>query len=208
MTILMPIYNGIEFLNESIDSIKSQTYKDWKLIIGINGHELNSETYEIAQKYESKKIRVLDLGPVGGKPRALNEMIRFVRGDWVAILDVDDKWLPQKLEKQLPFIGSYDVVGTLCQYFQDRNDCPPIPTGDITNFNFDQVNPVINSSAIIRKELCHWEDGVEDYALWKKLRKNRCNFYNVPEVLVMHRIHKNSAFNGTKQQLIDLRKIK
>ena len=122
MTILMPIYNGIEFLNESIDSIKSQTYKDWKLIIGINGHELNSETYEIAQKYESKKIRVLDLGPVGGKPRALNEMIRFVRGDWVAILDVDDKWLPQKLEKQLPFIGSFDVVGTLCQYFQDRND--------------------------------------------------------------------------------------
>ena len=210
MTILMPIYNGIEFLNESIDSIKSQTYRDWKLIIGINGHELNSKTYKIAQKYESNKIKVLDLGFIGGKAKSLNKMIEFVEDDWVAILDVDDKWLPQKLEKQLPLISSYDVVGTLCQYFQDRNNCPPIPTGDISNFNFNKVNPIINSSALIKKELCYWDtdiEGVEDYSLWKKLRKLQFKFYNIPEVLVMHRIHNDSAFNGTKEQSVNLKKI-
>ena len=46
ISILMPLYNGIEFINESIASVKNQTYKEWELIIGINGYEENSETFK------------------------------------------------------------------------------------------------------------------------------------------------------------------
>ena len=53
ISILMPIYNGIEFIEESISTIKYQTYKNWELIIGINGYDANSAVYEIAKKYES-----------------------------------------------------------------------------------------------------------------------------------------------------------
>ena len=53
ITILMPIYNGIEFIDESVSSILKQTYDKWELLIGINGHPENSEVYKIAQKYET-----------------------------------------------------------------------------------------------------------------------------------------------------------
>ncbi len=51
ISILIPIYNGIEFIEQSIGSVLTQTYKDWEIIIGINGHEPNSLTYQIANKY-------------------------------------------------------------------------------------------------------------------------------------------------------------
>ena len=63
---------------------------------------------------------------------------------------------------------------------------------------------MINSSAIIRKELCHWNpnwDGVEDYDLWLRLKKAGKQFYNCNQVLVKHRIHKASAFNAQGNHL-------
>ena len=48
ISILMPIYNGIEFIEESVSSILQQTYANWELIIGINGHPENSSIYQIA----------------------------------------------------------------------------------------------------------------------------------------------------------------
>ena len=59
--------------------------------------------------------------------------------------------------------------------------------------------PIINSSSIIKKELCYWNsewDGIEDYNLWLKLRKQNKQFYNCSEILVRHRIHNDSAFNA------------
>lgn len=50
----MPIYNGIEFIEESVSSILTQTYDQWELIIGINGHPENSDVYKIAKEYEKK----------------------------------------------------------------------------------------------------------------------------------------------------------
>ena len=58
ISILLPIYNGIEFIKESIPTILYQTYKDWELIIGINGHPKESEIYKIAKEYEEKDSRI------------------------------------------------------------------------------------------------------------------------------------------------------
>ena len=70
ISILMPIYNGVEFIDESVSSILSQTYTDWELLIGINGHPENSEVYQIAKKYESqdKRISVYDFPHLKGTP--------------------------------------------------------------------------------------------------------------------------------------------
>ncbi len=196
----MPIYNGIEFINESVGSILQQTYLDWELIIGINGHQNESYVYKIAKEYEglSSKIKVYDLYNCKGKANTLNDMINYCNFEYIAILDVDDIWLPNKLEIQNKYLNNYDVVGSNCVYFGDINNIiPKIPQNDITNFNFLQVNPIINSSAIIRKSLCYWnENGIEDYDLWLRLRKLNKKFYNCPEILVKHRIHKQSAFNS------------
>ncbi len=207
ITILMPIYNGIEFINESINSIKNQTFHKWELIIGINGHEQNSKVYNIARRFENEdgngKIRVYDFYLIKGKSNTLNEMLKYTHFDWIALLDVDDIWLPTKLESQIPHLQNYDVIGTHCKYFGDLNKSPNIPTGDITNFNFLSVNPIINSSSLIKKNLCHWnENGIEDYDLWLKLWRQGKKFYNVGTIQVMHRIHRDSAFNSKGNNLL------
>lgn len=196
----MPIYNGIEFIDESVQSILSQTYGEWELIIGINGHQQNSNIYLIAKQLEtlSAKIKVHDLYNIKGKSNTLNEMIKYCKYDYIALLDVDDIWLPNKLEIQSRYLLNYDVIGSNCIYFGDINGIvPKIPIGDISNFDFTQVNPIINSSSIIKKELCCWnENGIEDYDLWLRLRKQNKKFFNFSEILVKHRIHKQSAFNS------------
>jgi hypothetical protein len=61
----------------------------------------------------------------------------------------------------------------------------------------------------VKKELCHWEseyDGVEDYDMWLRLRKENKRFYNLVDTLVLHRIHSSSAFNaqGNNKKVVDL----
>jgi glycosyltransferase involved in cell wall biosynthesis len=202
ISILIPIYNGIEFIHESVESVINQTYTDWELIIGINGHSENSDIYKKAKKYETNnKIKVYDFYKLKGKSNTLNEMIKYSTYDYVAILDVDDIWHPTKLEIQSKFLNSYDVIGTKCIYFGERLNgiVPNIPIKDINDFNFFKSNPVINSSSVIRKELCFWNnkyDGVEDYDLWLSLKSKNKTFYNCEQILVKHRIHNNSSFNS------------
>jgi glycosyltransferase involved in cell wall biosynthesis len=200
ISILIPIYNGIEFIHESVGSVLNQTYDKWELIIGINGHPENSDVYKIAKNFEntSDKITVFDFYNIKGKANTLNEMIKQCKYDYVAILDVDDIWHPQKLEIQTQLTNKYDVIGSNCIWFGDRPGIVPvIPTGDISSVDFSLVNPIINSSSVIRKELCHWnENGIEDYDLWLRLRNLNKIFFNCKEILVKHRIHNTSAFNA------------
>ena len=254
ISILMPIYNGSEFFEESLDSIINQTFSSpstsefsasvqqipknncmrgsvedgrvcrrsgvsetrnsgvedgrvWELIVGINGHSKDSVVFKHIEDIVNKKnmkdnVNIIQFPlEIKGKSRTLNEMIKYCHYDYVAILDVDDIWLPTKLEKQIPFIHkNYDVIGTNCVYFGDLNNIiPKIPSGDFSNFNFLSVNPVINSSSIIKKIHCSWNNDnfwTEDYELWLSLWKKKCRFYNCPEVLIKHRIHNNSAFNS------------
>ena len=203
ITILIPIYNGIEFLKECLDTIQYQTYKNWEIIIGINGFKENSDEYKFAKTFENEKIKVFDFYLIKGKSNTLNEMIKYSNYNWISLLDVDDKWLPKKLESQIEFLNDYDVIGTQCKYFGDSNLIPKIPINDISNFNFLSVNPIINSSVLIKKELCFWDPDnfLEDYDLWLKLWKQNKKFYNVNSIQVLHRIHQSSAFNAKGNNL-------
>ena len=205
ISILIPIYNGIEFIDESVMSVINQTYTNWELLIGINGHPKNSNVFITAKEYEKKlnKIRVFDFFNIKGKSNTLNEMLNYCNYDYVAILDVDDIWEPRKLETQSNFLHYYDVIGSRCIYFGDKNICVPLPLGDISNFDFRITNPIINSSSITRKHLCFWAvEGIEDYDLWLRLRKLGKKFYNCSEILVKHRIHSESAFNSKGNEIL------
>lgn len=215
ISILMPIYNGIEFIEESVSSILNQDFDMWELIIGVNGHPPDSDVYQIAKKYESSKVRVLDLYRIKGKANALNEMIHYCNHDYVSLLDVDDIWHPNKLSKQMIYMDFFDVIGTRCVYFGDlAGTIPNIPVGNLTKNNVDflKANPIINSSCLVRKELCFWEDALnggislEDYDLWLRLWRQGKFFYNCDDVLVKHRIHQSSAFNakGNHNMVADL----
>jgi len=211
ISILMPLYNGVEFINESVMSVLTQTFDGWELLIAVNGHSPMSNVYTSAKAYEqlSNKIRVFDFYTIKGKANTLNEMIKYCSYDYVAILDVDDIWYPNKLEIQLPHLDNYDVVGSNCVWFGEREGIvPQIPLGDISAFDFKTVNPIINSSSIINKGLCYWNDNfVEDYDLWLRLRQQSKKFFNCKEILIKHRIHRNSAFNSNQRQAEDLKNL-
>ena len=203
----MPIYNGVDFFGESLASILTQTSTAWELLIGINGYPPNSPVYQTVAAYiaqfKDQRIRLLDFPECRGKSSTLNKMVPLCKYDYVAMLDVDDIWLPTKVEAQLPFISqpeNYDVVGTRCFYFGELNsNGPNIPTGDISAFHFLEGNPIVNSSALIKRELAYWNsdwDGIEDYDLWLRLWREGRRFYNCPDLLVKHRIHRTSAFNA------------
>jgi glycosyltransferase involved in cell wall biosynthesis len=210
ISILIPIYNGIEFIEDSVSSVLNQTYGNWELLIGVNGHPKNSDVFKKAKEYEkTAKIRVFDFYNIKGKSNTLNEMVKFCNYKYIALLDVDDIWHPQKLEVQSKlFIHNYDVIGSRCIWFGDKPSIIPfVPTGDISKFDFSSINPIINSSSIIKKEFCYWnENGIEDYDLWLRLKKANKRFFNCNEILVSHRIHTSSAFNanGNNDKKVDI----
>lgn len=203
ISVLIPLYNGIEFLEESLQSVLLQTHKKWEIIIGINGHKKDSDVERhannIVNKYNGNNIydiRVIYY-ETKGKPFTLNSMVNDIKYDYIALLDVDDIWFPQKLEKQLPLLYTYDVVGTQCRYFGNMTGIPSIPVGDITMHNFFNSNPVINSSIIIHKDNAKWNDEfLEDYDMWFRLKYEGKTFYNLSEILCKHRIHQQSHFNS------------
>jgi teichuronic acid biosynthesis glycosyltransferase TuaG len=198
ISILIPLYNGIEFIDESVGSVLQQTFESWELLIGINCHPPNSYVFQKAKKWEKEnnKIRVFDFSNIQGKANTLNELVKHCEYNYIALLDVDDVWYPQKLETQIPYLPTYDIIGSNCLYFGDLHYSPKLPSGDISTFHFKRTNPIINSSVILRKELAYWNDRtLEDYDLWIHLRKQGKLFYNCPEILIKHRIHAKSAFN-------------
>jgi glycosyltransferase involved in cell wall biosynthesis len=213
ISILIRLYNGIEYLNDSLYSVLAQSYSDWEVLIGVNGHGPSNENnivYERARQIcESKKdsrIRLINYPDVRGGAEVMNALAEDAKAEWVAILDVDDRWHPQKLDAQIQlrdnYIDKVDVIGTFCQYFGEMGGGPVIPGGIIDNTIFRSINPIINSSVFMRRSLLKCIDryNLDDYDLWCRLSLEGKTFFNIPIVLTYHRIHSNSHYNSSKKQ--------
>ena len=144
------------------------------------------------------------------KSLSLNHLVSKSQADWVCVLDCDDKWDFQKLEIQhntrLTISENVGVVGTCTQYFGDLYDTPDIPYGYIPQGFTLTLNPIINSSCMIKKTLAKWDSCYyEDYDLWLNLDLNKKTiFYNVDcslKPLCWHLIHSHSAFNTISPEI-------
>lgn len=216
ISILIRLYNGVEYLPDSLQSVLDQTYTDWELLIGVNGHGNDGgDTYKIARDTidsictpdQQAKIRLINYPDVRGGAETMNALAKDANADWVAILDVDDRWHPIKLQEQESVRNMHvlmpDVIGTQCQYFGAMSGSPQIPTKFLDISQFKIGNPVINSSVLMKKELLHCTDqfyGMDDYDLWCRLILQGKVFYNLDSVLTFHRISPNSHYNASKKQ--------
>jgi len=210
ITILIPLYNGIEFLEECIDSIIAQTFTDWNVLIGINGHGedggLIVNTVKKMTEKDSRIQYIIQPPPLQGKVESLNHMVCVTTSDWIALIDCDDKWENNKLERQVEALhhAAKDaaVIGTYARIFGERDDYLTLSAGYINPAELERHNPIVNSSVLIRKEFCTWEyneytgNALEDYNLWMHICLLDKKLYNVPEYLTWHRIHSTSAFNS------------
>ncbi len=104
VSIITPTYNCAGFIEETIESVRAQTYLDWELIIVDDCSSDN--TMEIVKRYQEEDSRISYhcLKHRSGAAVARNTALRLARGRWIAFLDSDDLWLPYKLEKQIAFM--------------------------------------------------------------------------------------------------------
>lgn len=210
-SILIPLYNGLDLLPETLQSIKDQTYQDYEVLIGVNGWPANSDVYQKAFQWKSSKICVFDMPDCVGKAATLNALVKLANRNtkWIALCDADDLWLPNKLEYQhgcIQEFPTFSVLGTLGEYFGDLTGVPQLPIGDISKEDFFKVNPLLHSSVVLRKELAQWNPDnriLEDYELWLRLRyQKQVHILNIPYVLLRHRIHPASYFNHQNAQAV------
>ena len=103
VSIIMPSYNTSQYISESINSVRAQTYENWELIIV---DDLSTDnTYEVvALHFSDKRIKYLKNEKNSGAAVSRNRALREAKGRWIAFLDSDDLWSPEKLEKQIRFM--------------------------------------------------------------------------------------------------------
>jgi glycosyltransferase involved in cell wall biosynthesis len=202
-SILVPVCNGYEFLFEAIESVKAQSFTNWELFIGINGHgEDGGIPAILAAALAAADSRIhVRIQTTKGKVASLNDLVAHAKGDWVCLLDCDDRWEPTKLAAQWAALhGAAQgaaVLGTFCTYFGEFAGSPTLPSSWVPGALLASVNPIINSSAMIRRSLCKWvEEDLEDYGLWMRIVLGGGKLYVLPESLVWHRIYTGSAFNS------------
>lgn len=104
VSLIMPSYNAERFILDSINSVRNQTYQDWELLI--TDDQSQDNTYAIIKSVaeEDPRIKVFRLDTNSGAAVARNNSISHANGRYIAFLDSDDMWLPDKLEKQLDFM--------------------------------------------------------------------------------------------------------
>jgi glycosyltransferase involved in cell wall biosynthesis len=213
ITIIIPLYNGIEFLQECLTSVKGQIYNDWVCIVGVNGHGADggsvlTQANSIIAELDDARIRAVNLPDVKGAPDAINALVLMASTPWVAHLDADDKWHPMKLHCQVKSLqgADADIVGTFCKYFGEWSGGPNIQPGYVMEDVFHKMNPMIHSSILIRKELAHYtnEFVTYDYDCWVRNLQAKKVFFNVPLDLTFHRVYSTSHFNASGAQKPEL----
>lgn len=219
----MPVYNGGRFLQESIESILNQTFKDFEFLIVDDGSTDRSE--EIIMEYAKIDNRInLITNPENlGIAEATNVGIAHVRGEYIALMDQDDISMPERLEKQVVFLDGHPeimVVGAnsirLDEHGQQHLRRDVLETPTLIRWGLLFQNQIQNPTALVRRTLFSkhgykYEDFMpsQDYRLW--LRISKCfKLANLQDYLLIHRIHglnTSTVLGGlSKTKLLELRK--
>lgn len=220
VSVITPSYNSEAYIEQTIESVLSQTYPNWEFLItddcSIDG------TWEILQVYAKKDIRIkiFKLKLNSGAGIARNNSIKHAKGRYIAFLDSDDLWLPEKIEKQVKFLLENDLAFTYSSY--QKINLKGKLGGTIIAPNIITYNDLLKTCSIgcltaiydstkigkvympdIRKR--------QDYGLWLIIFKNIGYSIGMSDVLGSYREHSNSVssnkFSAAKYHYKILRRV-
>jgi len=201
VSIITPVYNAEKYLKDTIESVINQDYDNWELIIvddcSKDGSRLIIERYMELDK----RIKLISLEKNKGVAFARNTGIKAAKGRYVAFLDSDDLWLPQKLEKQISFMLEKNAYISFTAY-------------ELINESGKRLNKIINVPALVdyrrllkenimgcftviidMEKINNIEMPIvkhEDYATWLRILKDNVKAYGLNEVLGYYRKVNNS----------------
>ncbi|MGV1717174.1 glycosyltransferase family 2 protein [Vibrio furnissii] len=220
VSVVMPVYNSELYLEKAIESVLSQSYSNFELLIIDDGSTDNS--ISIVNSFKDKRIKLYSNGQNKGLIYTLNYAINLCRGEFVARMDADDICLADRFLKQINYLQKNTDVG-LCgmhafpignvslksRIFNIITDSfsPPTFNDDILISHIFECR-IIHPTVMIRKSI--FDSGfrydmeaihAEDYDLWVRI-SSKFKLGNIPDLGVNYRIHNDSVSHKYKEQQI------
>lgn len=200
VSIVVPVYQAWKYIRETMDSVRNQSYESWELLLVVDGNQ--DPTIEVIKEYiketQENRISLLIQGENKGAALARNRGLKEARGRYLAYLDADDLWKPDKLKRELDFMKEKDAVFVFTGY--EFADEAAVGTGKIVRVPEKLVyrealkNTTIFTSTVmfdmekIGKPMLEMPDiKSEDTALWWKVLRNGYDAYGLDENLVLYR---------------------
>lgn len=204
VSIIMPAYNNAKYIGKAITSVQEQTYKNWEMII-IDDCS-SDDTCSIVQAFlkNDKRIQLFQQKRNMGAGLARTEALKKSEGRYIAYLDADDVWLPEKLEKQITFMEkehcgfscvSYEVIDNKGQQMGKKvHMLPEVDyVGFLTN-NLLQTVGIMVDTRIVDKKYLVMPDirRRQDAATWLQVLKAGYKCYGLYDILAQYRRTENS----------------
>lgn len=208
VSVIIPTYNRASYLKEAIESVLAQTYKDFELIIVDDGSTDNTE--EVVRSFDDERIIYKKKQREGHPGKTRNVGLDLARGEYIAFLDDDDLWLPEKLEEQIKALEQYHfrVCYTIYSIFgkADKRDIhtPPKQIAksgflflDLIKFGSFVATPTICIKKEVFEKVGKFAEVEElrsgqDYEMWLRIAE-KFYFFCIPKPLVLVRFHTNTV---------------
>ena len=213
VSIIMPAYNCMEYIAQSIRSVQNQTYRNWELIVADDNSTDGTVDTVRSIAADDNRIQLLEtdinLGPAAARNRAINA----ARGDYIAFLDSDDIWFPDKLRRQISFMEQtgYDFTYTAYEKINERGDRLGVVISAPKSVNYSsmlyQGDPIGNLTVVYNAEKLgkFYVPDIKkrnDYALWLKIMHDCDRAYGLNEVLASYRVRAGSISSTRKSELL------
>ena len=198
VSVVIPVFNAARFISDTIMSVRSQTYTDWELILVDDGS--TDDGLEIMKRMadECNGIRVIELGGNQKAAKARNRGVLEAKGRYIAFLDADDLWDPEKLSRQVAMMREKDCAFSFTGYeFADEDGIGVqkiVHVPEKINYRKAVKNTTIFTSTVmfdlskLTKEDIQMPDvPSEDTATWWKVLKKVPYAYGLDEDLTLYR---------------------
>lgn len=202
VSVIIPAYNSACYIRQTVRSVQAQSLKDWELLVIDDASCDETARIVLDMAREDPRIRLLTNSANMGTARSRNYGVQNSKGTYVAFLDSDDLWRPDKLRRQTELLetGKADVVYCTYGYMDEdgRNDPNAFRVPQQTDLEqMLKENVVGCSTVMLPRELALQypftkQFYFEDYVLWLSLLKAGKRFYGITDVMVDYRIRKNS----------------
>lgn len=203
VSIITPSYKSAKFIFQTIESVWAQTYQNWEMIIVDDVSPDNSN--KVIEEYTKKdsRIKLIKLAKNSGPAVARNKAIEEAKGRYIAFLDADDLWKPEKLEKQIKFMQAKDCALSYCAYetmseegeLQNKFVNPPLKLSynDLLKSNYIGCLTAIYDTQKVGKVYMPLIKKRQDYGLWLRILKKTDFAYGMREHLAIYRIMSDSV---------------
>lgn len=202
VSIIMAAYNAEKTIESAIESVLAQTYEDWELIV-VNDCS-KDKTMEIVSAVAEKdsRVKLISNETNSGVSITRKRGAEAARGTWIAVLDSDDMWKPDKLEKQLCLANdkNAELVFTGSGFIDNEGNPIDWQLHVPQTLSYRELlkqNLVSNSSVLVKKELYEQFYAVgdymhEDFAIWLGITKTGRKAFGIDEPLLIYRLAKSS----------------